>query len=156
MVGNPLDSPRIAPGSHVTLHYRIAVLVDGAEREVVSTFGAQPATLTVGGGEIAEPLEARLLGLAEGARERFELAAGEGFGARSPDLVQTLSSAVFEASADRTTDYAAGDVVRFAGPEGRQFTGVLKRLDDQCAVIDFNHPLAGMPVRFAVHVVGVL
>ena len=56
------DSPRIASGSHVTLHYRIAVLVDGTEREVMSTFGAQPATLTIGAGDLAEPLEVRLLG----------------------------------------------------------------------------------------------
>ncbi|HSQ09968.1 MAG TPA: FKBP-type peptidyl-prolyl cis-trans isomerase, partial [Burkholderiaceae bacterium] len=76
------ESPRITSGSHVTLHYRIAVLVDGSEREVMSTFGAQPATLTVGAGDLAEPLEARLLGLEEGARAQFELPAGEGFGAR--------------------------------------------------------------------------
>ncbi len=150
------DSPRIASGSHVTLHYRIAVLVDGSEREVMSTFGAQPATLTIGAGELAEPLEIRLLGLEEGARAQFELPAGEGFGPRSFDLVQSLSSSVFNANADPTQDYAAGDIVQFASPEGRQFSGVLKQRDDDRVVVDFNHPLAGMPIRFAVHVVGVL
>jgi FKBP-type peptidyl-prolyl cis-trans isomerase SlpA len=148
--------PRIASGSHVTLHYRIAVLVDGAEREVMNTFGAQPATLTIGAGELAEPLEARLLGLEEGTRQQFELSAGEGFGARSPDLVQSLSSSVFNANADPTQDYVAGDIVQFASPEGLQFSGVLKQRDDYRVVVDFNHPLAGMPIRFAVHVVGVL
>jgi FKBP-type peptidyl-prolyl cis-trans isomerase SlpA len=149
-------SLRIAPGSHVTLHYRIAVLVDGAEREVMSTFDARPATLTIGAGELAEPLEARLLGLEEGDREQFELTAGEGFGARSPDLVQSLSSSVFNANADPTQDYFAGDIVQFASPEGLQFSGVLKQRGDDRVVVDFNHPLAGMPIRFAVHVVGVL
>ncbi len=150
------DSPRIASGSHVTLHYRIAVLVDGTEREVMSTFGAQPATLTIGAGDLAEPLEVRLLGLEEGAREQFELPAGEGFGARSPDLVQSLSSSALNANADPTQDYVAGDVVQFASPEGLQFSGVLKRRDDDRVIVDFNHPLAGMSIRFAVHVVGVL
>ncbi len=148
--------PRIASGSHVTLHYRIAVLVDGAEREVMNTFGAQPATLTIGAGELAAPLEARLLGLEEGARQQFELSAGEGFGARSPDLVQSLSRSVFNANADPTQDYVPGDIVQFASPEGMQFSGVLKQRDDDRVVVDFNHPLAGMPIRFAVHVVGVL
>jgi FKBP-type peptidyl-prolyl cis-trans isomerase SlpA len=150
------DSPRIASGSHVTLHYRIAVVVDGSEREVMSTFDAQPATLTIGAGELAEPLEVRLLGLEEGACAQFELPAGEGFGARSSDLVQSLSSTVFNANADPDHDYVAGDIVQFASPEGLQFSGMLKQRDDDRVVVDFNHPLAGMPIRFAVHVVGVL
>ena len=150
------ESPRITSGSHVTLHYRIAVLVDGSEREVMSTFGAQPATLTVGAGDLAEPLEARLLGLEEGARAQFELPAGEGFGGRSSDLVQSLSSSAFSSNADPTQDYVAGDIVQYASPQGLQFSGVLKQRDDEHVVVDFNHPLAGMPIRFAVHVVGVL
>lgn len=147
---------RIQRGSHVTLHYRIAVTVDGDEREVMSTFNAQPATLTVGCGAMAEPLEACLLGLKEGSSERFELAAGAGFGARNPELVQTLSMGVFEANADPSVDYMPGDVVRFSSPEGQQFSGVLKQRDAEKVVMDFNHPLAGMPVSFAVKIVGVL
>lgn len=147
---------RIAPGSHVTLHYRIATVVDGAEREVVSTFGAQPATMTVGGGDFAEALEACLLGLEEGARQHFELASGAGFGMRNPELVQSVSRATFDANADPSVEYVPGDIVQFSSPEGRQFSGVFKQSDVDRVVVDFNHPLAGMPIRFAVHVVGVL
>ncbi len=147
---------RVQRGSHVTLHYRIAVTVDGAEREVVSTFDAQPATLTVGSGVMAAPLEACLLGLEEGSSERFELAAGAGFGARNPELVQTLSTSAFDANADPSVDSMPGDVVRFSSPEGMQVSGVLKQRDAERVVMDFNHPLAGMPVSFAVRIVGVL
>jgi FKBP-type peptidyl-prolyl cis-trans isomerase SlpA len=147
---------RIQRGSHVTLHYRIAVTVDGAEREVMSTFDAQPATLTIGCGVMAAPLEACLLGLEEGSSERFELAAGAGFGARNPELVQTLSMGAFEVNSDPSVDYRPGDIVRFSSPEGLQFSGVLKQRDAEKVVMDFNHPLAGMPVSFAVRIVGVL
>jgi FKBP-type peptidyl-prolyl cis-trans isomerase SlpA len=150
------DSSRIATGSHVTLHYRIAVLVGGEEREVMSTFELKPATLTVGANELAAPLEARLIGLAEGTRVRFELPSGEGFGMRSPDLVQVLSRAVFDANAERDVDYVPGDVVEFASPEGVRFSGVLKERGGDRVVVDFNHPLAGLPVRFDVQIVGVL
>ena len=149
-------SPRIVPGSHVTFHYRIAAVVDGTEREIVSTFGAQPATLTVGRGDFAEPLEACLVGLEEGSQQGFELAPAAGFGMRSADLVQSLSGAAFDANADPSVDYLAGDIVQFSSPEGRQFSGVLKQRDGDRVVVDFNHPLAGMPIRFAVHVIGVL
>jgi len=151
-----LPSARIVPGSHVTFHYRIAAVVDGTEREIVSTFGAQPATLTVGCGDFAESLEACLVGLEEGSQQGYELAPDAGFGVRRADLVQSLSGAVFDANADPSVDYVPGDIVQFSSPKGRQFSGVLKQRDGDRAVIDFNHPLAGMPIRFAVHVIGVL
>jgi FKBP-type peptidyl-prolyl cis-trans isomerase SlpA len=150
------DCSRIATGSHVTLHYRIAVIVGDAEREVISTFESRPATLTIGAHELAAPLESRLIGLAEGARERFDLASGEGFGMRNPELVQVLSRAVFDANSGRAEDYAPGDVVEFASPEGVRFSGVLKEHGGERVVVDFNHPLAGLPVRFDVQIVGVL
>lgn len=149
------DAPRIAPGAHVTLHYRLAVVIDGAEREVMTTFDAQPATLTIGAGELAGPLEARLLGLRVGEAQQFELAAGEGYGPRNPELVQSLSRTAFDANAGRDVEYAAGDVVEFAAG-GNRFAGVLKERDGERVLIDFNHPLAGRPLRFAVHVIGVL
>jgi FKBP-type peptidyl-prolyl cis-trans isomerase SlpA len=154
MVDNPVAA-HVVRGSHVTLHYRIAVRVDGAEREVASTFGDRPATLTVGAGALAEPLEARLLGLAEGARMHFELAPGEGYGERNPALVQAVSAALLRAHA-ADADAAPGDVVHFRSPEGHAVAGVVKQRDGERAVVDFNHPLAGLPVRFDVHVVGVL
>ena len=45
--------------------------------EFVDTFATRPATLSIGGGELAPAMEARLLGLAEGSEESFALAAGE-------------------------------------------------------------------------------
>ena len=147
---------RIAPDSHVTLHYRLAALADGVEREVISTLGGHPATLQLGGGHLAANLEARLLGLAEGDEASFDLTPAQAFGERNPMLVQALSRAAFDANADAGSDYAPGDVVEFNRPDGGRVAGVLKERDGQRVVVDFNHPLAGMPVRFSVRVIGVL
>jgi len=146
---------RIAPDSHVTLHYRLAAFVDGAEREVVSTLGRHPATLQLGGGHLAAGLEARLLGLAEGDEASFEIGPAEAFGERSALLVQAISRATFDANADSGSDYVVGDVVEF-NREGGRMAGVLKERDDRRVIVDFNHPLAGLPVRFSVRVIGVL
>jgi len=147
---------RISPDSHVTLHYRLAALVDGAEREVMSTLRAHPATLQLGGGHLAAGLEAKLLGLVEGDEASFELAPAEAFGERNPQLIQALSRAAFDANADSGSDYAPGDVVEFNRPDGGRLAGVLKDQDERRVVVDFNHPLAGLPVRFSVRVIGVL
>jgi FKBP-type peptidyl-prolyl cis-trans isomerase SlpA len=147
---------RVAAGSHVTLHYRIAVELDGNEHEVVSTFEARPATVQVGAGQFSEALEQRLIGLEEGQEASFDLSAGEAFGHRSGELVQTLSRATFDANADPGVEYVPGDVVEFNAPDGLRFSGVLKQRGDDRVVVDFNHPLAGLPVRFSVRVIGVL
>ncbi len=147
---------QIGPGSHVTLHYRLAIIADDEEREIVSTLSLKPATLQIGAGQFAPVLEERLIGLAEGERRIFDLAADEAYGRRHPDLVQTLSRATFDANADPQTEYLPGDLVEFRAADGGRFSGVLKSFGDTQAVVDFNHPLAGMPLRLSVQVIGVL
>lgn len=147
---------RIGPDSHVTLHYRMAVFDAGCERELVSTFEARPATLQIGGGQLAPTLEQRLLGMAEGERADFDLSPAEAYGERRSELVRTLSRAAFDSHAEADTDYREGDVVTFRMPDGASVAGVLKARDDERVVVDFNHPLAGMPLRFSVQVIGVI
>jgi FKBP-type peptidyl-prolyl cis-trans isomerase SlpA len=146
----------IGPGSHVTLHYRLAVVTAGEEREVVSTLALKPATLQIGASQLAPPLEQRLIGLDEGAAATFELAPDEAYGRRNPELVQAVARGAFDANDDPDTQYLPGDVVEFRSPTGERFSGVLKSMDSVRAVVDFNHPLAGLPLRFTVQVIGVL
>lgn len=47
-------------------------------------------------------------------------------------------------------------LVAFNAPAAGRLVGVLKRLDEAQVVIDFNHPLAGAPLRWSVQVIGVL
>jgi FKBP-type peptidyl-prolyl cis-trans isomerase SlpA len=145
---------RIGPGSHVTLHYRISLEPVGAD--VISTFGDRPATLTLGLGQLAEPLEQCLLGLAEGQHAVFELPAQRAFGPRNPALLQRLSRAVIAAHSEPGADFAPGDLLEFPAPGGGRYAGVLKEIDARGALLDFNHPLAGQPVRFEVRILGVL
>lgn len=157
------SSPREAPGaaigtdSYLTLHYRVSVLAaeGGVADEIVDTFGTQPATLQLGRGQLSPALEARLQGLPVGAHCVFELAAGEAFGPRNRDLVRRLTRRVLE-NESATTDYVPGDVVEFNAPGGGRYAGVFVAMDNDFATFDFNHPLAGWPVRFEVEIVGIL
>jgi len=144
--------------SYLTLHYRVSVDADaehGEREDVVSTFGGRPATLQLGGGQLSPALEERLLGLVVGTHRVFELAPGEAFGPRNPELVQRLSRDVLEAEGDGS-DYSPGDVVEFNAPNGGRYAGVFRSLDNDYAVFDFNHPLAGQTVRFEVEILGIL
>lgn len=144
----------ISATSYVTLHYRISLLT--GEGELVSTFGDRPATLQLGCGQLAPGLEDRLLGLTEGQRASFDIPAGEGYGERNPALIQRLSRSLLEREGEAGADYEPGDIVEFPAPNGGQYTGVLKEINEDYAIFDFNHPLAGQALRFDVEIVGVM
>lgn len=149
--------PTVQTGSFLTLHYRLS----GPAGDVVNTFASAPATLTLGTGELSPALEAHLMGLAEGSRTRFELAAGEAFGPRSPDMLQWMARKELMDLGGANESYAVGDVIKFPTPDGHgEFAGVIVdfRSDHkgEAVLFDFNHPLAGQPVTFEVQLIGVL
>jgi FKBP-type peptidyl-prolyl cis-trans isomerase SlpA len=144
---------RVEPGSFLTLHYRLR---DGDGVAFIDTFATPPATLSLGSGELAPAMEARLLGLAEGSEESFALRPGEAFGERDPALVHRVSRAALDAEGDGDDDYRVGDVVRFPAPDGQTIAGVVRAVEDDALVFDFNHPLAGRAVTFDVKLVGIL
>lgn len=144
----------VQPGSFLTLHYRLSG-PDGAE--VISTFGDKPATLSLGTGALAPAIEARLVGLVEGAQQVFALPAGEAFGDRNPELLQRVKRSLLNDLGDPDARYDVGDVVQFPTPDGQgSYAGVLREVDGDVLVFDFNHPLAGRPVTFEVQLIGVL
>ena len=136
------------------MHYRLAG-PDGAD--LINTFHDKPATLSLGTGELAPAMEARLLGLAEGTHRSFELAPGEAFGERNPELLQRVKRALLDELGDPDERYSVGDVVQFPTPDGQgTYAGVVREVDGDVLVFDFNHPLAGRPVTFEVQLIGVL
>ncbi len=144
----------VQPGSFLTLHYRLAG-PDGAD--IINTFGDKPATLSLGTGELAPGVEAKLVGLAEGTRSSFELPAGAAFGDRSPELMQRVKRTLMHELGDPDEVYTVGDVVQFPTPDGQSsYAGVVREVHADWLLFDFNHPLAGQVVTFEVDLIGVL
>lgn len=152
----PSPAPAVVqPGSFVTLHYRLA----GADGTVlIDTFAAQPATLSLGGGELAPALEQCLLGLAEGQEASFDLPPGEAFGPRDEAKVQWVGRKLLEELGVAGQTFEPGDVLQFPTPDGLgSYAGTVVAVRDDGAVcVDFNHPLAGQAVRLTVRIIGVL
>ena len=144
----------VEPASFLTLHYRLA----GPQGDIINTFNEKPATMSLGSGTLSPALEQRLLGLAEGARVVMEIPAGEAFGDRIAEMQQWVARKLLSELGDPTEKYAAGDVVQFPTPDGHgTYAGaVVQVAEDGAVLFDFNHPLAGHPVTFEVHVIGIL
>lgn len=135
--------------SLITLHYRLGL---DSEQILMSTFDSTPATLKLGGGELAPTLERCLVGLAVGERQVFQLEPEQAFGLHNPNLVERMPREAFrdEAMLEEMS------LIEFTAPDGNKLAGLLRELGDDYALIDFNHPLAGKAVRFEVQVIGIL
>ena len=168
---------RVESGSFLTLHYRLG----GPAGDIINTFHGKPATLSLGTGELSPAVEQRLLGLQEGMRATFELPPGEAFGERNADMVQWVARKLLVQLGDPLEIYRAGDVVQFPTPDGLgSYAGAVVQIRgdaggdaashagggkdgsvksdaaSDAVLFDFNHPLAGQPVTFEVHLIGVL
>lgn len=146
-------TPVVTKSAYLTLHYRLAI---AGGTDIVTTFNANPATLMLGQGQLAPFLEDCLIGMAEGTHQTFELAPAQGFGERNPDLVRSVTRATLDENSEPGTEYQVGDVVDFAAPGGGRFAGVMREQNEDCALFDFNHPLAGQALTFEVKLISVL
>lgn len=150
-------APIVQPGSFLTLHYRLG----GPAGDIINTFNDKPATLSLGAGELSPAVERCLIGMTEGSHSVFELPAGAAFGERKDEMQQWVARKLLDRLGDPAETYRVGDVVQFPTPDGRgSYAGAVVRVgnpdNDRALLIDFNHPLAGQPVVFEVHLVGVL
>ena len=150
--------PLVEPSSFLTLHYRLSSL---AGVDIINTFADKPATLSLGHGQLSPALEARLLGMEEGTRTSFDVPSGEAFGERNPDMQQWVARKLLRQMGDPLETYRVGDVVQFPTPDGAgSYAGAVQQVREDAeggaVLFDFNHPLAGQPVRFEVQLIGVL
>ncbi len=139
----------VKPDSLVTLHYRVAT---GDDTELVSTFDSTPATLQLGSGELAPTLERCLVGIVIGEHHVFLLEPEQAFGSHNPQLLQRVGLADLPPAAIPELH----GLIEFSSPAGARFTGIVRELDDEAVLVDFNHPLAGKHVRFEVELIGIL
>ncbi|QDF96377.1 peptidylprolyl isomerase [Azoarcus sp. DD4] len=139
-------SQTVAANSLVTLHYRIT-LPNG--QPLISTFEATPATLQLGAGEMLPAMEQLIIGLEIGSNHVFELEPESAFGPHRAELVERVKREHMPAE-----EIEAMSIMEFTAPDGSRYSGLVREIDEQSALIDFNHPLAGKAIRFEVKIIG--
>jgi FKBP-type peptidyl-prolyl cis-trans isomerase SlpA len=149
-----LVQSRIAEGARVTLHFSLA-LSDGTL--IDSNFDKAPANFVMGDGSLLPGFEEALLGAVSGQYLDVLLPVEKSFGAVNADNVQVLPRRKFAALLANSTDpVVEGTVLSFADAGGFEIPGVVKSIDEDTLVVDFNHPLAGREIRFNAHILGVI
>ncbi|MCQ9616842.1 FKBP-type peptidyl-prolyl cis-trans isomerase [Paenalcaligenes niemegkensis] len=143
--------------SYLTLHYCIQIMSGPAAGTMfANTFDGHPATLQMGAGQWSSGLEEVLIGQQEGATIHADLPPEKAYGDRNPALLQWVSKAMLAENAAKDDSFSPGDMVEFSARNGSRYSGVLKQLNDEAALFDFNHPLAGADIRLDVKILGIL
>jgi FKBP-type peptidyl-prolyl cis-trans isomerase SlpA len=145
-----MKSSTVAYGDSLTLRYALR-LRDGAE--IVSNFDEpEPDTLTLGDGTLAQTLEQWLIGVVPGERHVFLLDPWQAFGVSQPELVQTLPKSDLPAAMEFELD----SLVEFSMPNGQTVAGRILEIAEDAIKVDFNHPLADLPIEFEVEIIRIL
>lgn len=140
----------VASGDTVSLRYALR-LQNGTE--ILSNFNdPEPHTLTLGDGTLAPNLERWLVGIAAGERHVFLLQAAQAFGISQPELIHTLPAA--EVMMDKPLQI--GSLIEFAQADGETLAGQILAIQHDTVKVDFNHPLADLPIEFEVEIIAIV
>ncbi len=141
----------IGPDSRVKMHFSIRMARgDQAGEKIDGTKPDTPAVFSMGDGSLLQGFEEVLLGLKVGDEREFLIRAAQGFGARNPMNIRTLARSRFA----QDIELENGLMVSFEGPGG-ELPGVVQRVSAETVTVDFNHPLSGRDVVFAVEIVDI-
>jgi FKBP-type peptidyl-prolyl cis-trans isomerase SlpA len=144
----------IAAGSRVTLNFSLAL---SSGELIDSNFDQSPASFVVGDGSLLPGFEEALLNRGAGESVDVLLPADKAFGDSNRDNVQVLPRKKFSGLLANSTDpVEPGTVLSFTDPGGFDIPGVVKSIDEDTLVVDFNHPLAGRNIQFKAEIHAVI
>ena len=119
----------------------------GTTEIVDSNKGATPLEFLTGKGQVIPGLENALVGMEKDENADILVKASDAYGELNPEAVQELPADQFEG-----IELSEGLVLYGQGEEGETVQVVVKSFTDETVVVDFNHPLAGKDLMFAVTV----
>ncbi len=135
----------VSENTRVFLNFSLT-LEDG--HEVDSNYGSAPVSFVIGDGSLLPGFERQMFGMLAGDEGVFTVTPENAFGQPNDNNIQTIKRERF----DDDIDLRAGMMFAFADAAGGELPGVVTEFDNNEVTVDFNHPLAGRTILFAVHI----
>ncbi len=142
---------KIQHGSYVEIIYDLYEIgPDGTETLVHQVDTDAPDRLVIGVTPgLVDPLVTALTGLSKGDSFDVSATAEQAFGNRSDEFIMELEKAIFEVNGHFDAEMVyPGEVLPMVTADGFKVQGRVLEVGDKWVKMDFNHPLAGSPVRF--------
>jgi peptidylprolyl isomerase len=131
---------------NVVLHYT-GSFTDGEIFD--SSLDREPFEFTIGQGMVISGLENGIVGMNEGDSRTLNIPAEEAYGLRREDLLAVIGRSQIPAN----IDLKIGIALQARAPDGGITSVMVRAVDDENVTLDFNHPLAGKELIFAVKLV---
>ena len=138
----------ISDNQVVSIHYELRNVDNGEILD--SNINAAPLSFIVGKGQIIPGLEEKIKDLKVGEKADIKVAAVDAYGVYDDNAVQTLPKEQFAG-----LELQVGMTLYGQGEHGETVQVIVKNFNDETVEIDFNHPLAGKDLLFAINVVEV-
>ncbi|MBD5204058.1 MAG: peptidylprolyl isomerase [Bacteroidales bacterium] len=137
---------KVGPGKFVTYYYK---LFNDADGQLLFEAPAEAPDMLVYGvsQEVIPGLLAALEGLGAGDRFEVTLPPAAAFGERFDDNVVSLEKEIFMRDGKLAEEVKVGELLPMMTAEGYRIQGRVLEIGDKIKM-DFNHPFAGLTVRF--------
>lgn len=149
LTGAPLqaqeDATVVSDGNTVSIEYTLK-LADGSTAD--SNVGGEPLVYVQGEQQILPALETKLLGMKADETREVILTPEEGYGPVQEEGFQTVPLEIIPEDARREGARLMGQ-----GPQGEPIHAKVTEINEDSAVVDLNHPLAGETLHFDIKVV---
>ena len=137
---------KVADGQVIVMEYMLQV--DG---EIIDTSaGHGPIEFIQGLGNIVPGLEKNLYGMTVGERKDVVVAAVDGYGEMDSQAYMEVPRDQFPADIPMET----GTQIELHDEAGQPMVARIDQVGDTTVRLDFNHPLAGKELHFAVKIAG--
>ena len=135
----------ISDNQVVSIHYELKNVDNGEILD--SNLNAAPLSFIVGKGQIIPGLEEKIKELNAGDKADITVAAADAYGIYDENAVQTLPKEQFAG-----LELQVGMTLYGQGEHGETVQVIVKNFNDETVEIDFNHPLAGKDLLFAISI----
>ncbi len=117
----------------------------------------RPARFTFGNGQLLPKFEENLMGLSQGESFDFMVKAADAYGPVDPYAIFDIPTDTFEVDGKIDEQMLkVGNVIPMTDNEGNKHMGKITAVQNDFVTMNFNHPLAGVDLRFKGKILSVL
>ena len=139
------DELKVKDGQVVSMEYTLKVDGDVAD----TSDGREPLAYLQGSGNIIPGLEREMVGMTVGESKDVVVAAADAYGENDDKAFMDVPRGEFP----KDIPAEIGTEIQVQNQAGQPMYARIDRIDEQSIRLNFNHPLAGKELHFAVKVV---
>jgi FKBP-type peptidyl-prolyl cis-trans isomerase SlpA len=149
-----MSTQLVKNNSNISIHFSLT-LADGTP--VDGTTDGQLMTFSIGDGTMIPAFEESILGMTSGEKRQVSLEPRETFGFGDEANYHWIEKDKFDHlnADDSEQPLAVGLLIEFDTPAGDKMAGTVLEISEDKVLVDFNHPLCGHEVIFAVELVSI-